>query len=274
MTLPTSPYSFSLLLLVLILSSAFFLTTASESKAEDEYSYTEGSSTGPENWGNINPKWKVCGDGKSQSPIDFSDEKVQESLNLGELQKEYKPAHAVLKNRGHDIMIQWEGDAGELNINGTSYKLSQIHWHTPSEHTLHGSKFDLELHAVHQNSKGEIAVIGVWYQIGQADPLLSKLLKYIKSIGDDDIDLGEVNPADINFGRKYYRYVGSLTTPPCTEGVIWTVMNKVSTVSKEQHSALIAAVHHGFEKNARPTQELNGRQVWFYNPKEPQEEST
>nr|KYP52001.1 hypothetical protein KK1_026078 [Cajanus cajan] len=155
-------------------------------------------------------------------------------------------------------MLHWTGYAGQLNINGTYYKLLQCHWHSPSEHTLNGSKFDLELHAVHQNSKGEIAVIGIWYKIGLPDPLLSK-----------EIDLGVINPGDIKFGsRKYYRYIGSLTTPPCTEGVIWTIVKKVRTVSREQLRALKEAVHRGYEKNARPTQELDGRQIWLYTPKE------
>lgn len=165
-------------------------------------------------------------------------------------------------------MLQWDGDAGKLNINGTYYKFVQSHWHTPSEHTLNGSKFDMEMHAVHENSKGERAVIGIWYTIGQPDPLLSKLLDNIKLSGDNkDIDLGILNPGLIKFGsRKYYRYVGSLTTPPCSEGVIWTIVKKVRTVSREQLKALKEAVHDGFEINARPTQELNGRKVWLYTP--------
>ncbi|TKY62649.1 Alpha carbonic anhydrase 4 [Spatholobus suberectus] len=269
MTLPTNPNSFSLVILVLILYSSSFLGSASDSKPEDEYTYAEGTSKGPENWWRINPKWKVCGNGKQQSPIDLLEKRVQELPQLGKLEKDYKPAPAVLKNRGHDIMLQWKGYAGHLNINGTYYKLIQCHWHTPSEHTLNGKKFDLELHAVHQNSKGETAVIGIWYKIGHPDHLLSKLLNVIKSIGDKDIYLGVINPGDIKFGsRKYYRYVGSLTTPPCTEGVVWTIVKKVRTVSREQLRALKGAVHHGYEENARPTQELHGRQVWLYTPKE------
>lgn len=265
----TIPNLFSLVFLVLILCSSSFLTTASNSKADDGYSYTDGASNGPENWGSIKPEWKVCGNGKFQSPIDLLDKRVQEFPQLGKLKKDYKPAPAVLKNRGHDIMLRWNGDAGKLNINGTYYKLLQCHWHTPSEHRLNGTKFDLELHAVHQNYKGETAVIGIWYKIGRPDPLLSKLLNHIKTIGDKEIDLGIINPGDIKFGsRKYYRYVGSLTTPPCTEGVTWTIVKKVRTVSQEQVRALKAAVHHGYEKNARPTQELGGREIWLYTPEE------
>ncbi|KAG5055094.1 hypothetical protein AAZX31_03G117100 [Glycine max] len=265
MALPTNLKFFCVFLLVLILYSSSFLASAVDPKAEDEeFTFAEGSIKGPKNWGQINPKWKVCGDGKLQSPIDLSDQMAQELPQLGKLDKVYKPAPVVLINRGHDIMLQWNGDAGQLNINGTFYNLMQCHWHTPSEHTLNGTKFDLELHAVHKTSKGEIAVIGIWYKIGHSDPLLSKLLNDIKSIKDKKIDVGVINPGDIMFETKeYYRYVGSLTTPPCTEGVVWTIVKEVRTVSTEQLNALKGAVHHG-EENARPTQELGGRQVLLY----------
>ncbi|BAT85218.1 Alpha carbonic anhydrase [Vigna angularis] len=256
-----------LLLLFFILSSSSFLASA---KAEDEeYNYKEESDRGPKNWWRINPKWKACGNGKLQSPIDILDKRVQVFPELGKLQKDYQPAPSVLKNTGHAITVKWNGNAGQLNINGTYYKLVQCHWHTPSEHTFNGTKFELELHAVHQNSKGEIAVIGIWYKIGRPDRLLSKLLKDLKSLDEKDTDLGVINPGIIKFGsRKYYRYVGSLTTPPCTEGVVWTIVKKVRTVSREQLRALKGALHHGYDDNARPTQNVNGREVWLYRPKE------
>ncbi|CAJ1913026.1 unnamed protein product [Sphenostylis stenocarpa] len=191
----------------------------------------------------MNPKWKLCGEGKQQSPIDISD-KVVHFPQLGQLERDYKPARAVLKNSGHIIEMKWKGNAGQLNLNGTNYKLIQCHWHTPSEHTLNGTKFDLELHVVHQNSVGERAAIGIWYKIGDSDPLLSELLEKLKSLGDEDIDVGEINPGIIKFGSRYYRYDGSLTTPPCTEGVVWTIMKKVRTVSTEQLSALKGAIRH------------------------------
>ena len=240
--------------------------SASNSHGEEEYSYKEEDNKGPENWGNIKPEWKICATGKLQSPIDIQNERVQKNSQIGKLQKEYKPAPAVLKNRGHDVMLQWSGNAGELRINGTHYKLIQCHWHTPAEHTINGTKFDMELHAVHQTSKGETAVIGILYKIGSPDPLLSKLLEHIKLIGDKDIDVGIINPQDIvKFGsRTYYKYIGSFTTPPCTEGVVWTIAKKVRTISAEQLKALKEAVHSGYEENARPTQDLGGRRVWLY----------
>ncbi|KAJ7976736.1 Alpha carbonic anhydrase [Quillaja saponaria] len=270
-----NPNSFSLFLTILILSSSSFLafnpTTASDSEVDNEtpFSYVEGSGTGPKSWGRIDPHWQACGKGKMQSPIDLLDKRVQVFPHLGKLRRGYKPAPATIKNRGHDIRVKWKGDAGKININGTVYKLVQCHWHTPSEHTFNGSRYNLELHIVHLSSKGETAVIGIVYKYGREDPFLSRLFHHIKSIGKEERDLGIINPGDIKFGsRKYYRYIGSLTVPPCTEGVTWTISKKVRTVSREQVRALREAIHDGFKANARPTQQLDGRPVLFYTPRE------
>ncbi|GAA0160338.1 dehydratase [Lithospermum erythrorhizon] len=142
------------------------------------------------------------------------------------------------------LLVHWEGDAGGIRINGTDYKLAQIHWHSPSEHTVNGTRYDLEGHLVHKSADGGIAVIGILYKIGRADRFLSQVLKSVKSVTEEGTDLGNITPKDIRFSRNaYYRYIGSLTTPPCTEGVIWTVVKEVRTASLEQVKALKEAVH-------------------------------
>ncbi|CAI0475758.1 unnamed protein product [Linum tenue] len=207
-----------------------------------------------------------------QSPIDLIDTRVQVLSHLGRLNRDYKPAPATVKNKGHDItvkQVRWKGDAGEIKINGTKYKLLQFHWHSPSEHTINGSRYELELHLVHKCSQGNLAVVAIVYKYGRPDRMLTKLFHHIRSVDPNhDKELGIVNPGDIKFGRsrKYYRYIGSLTVPPCTEGVIWTIVKKVRTVSREQVRALREAVHDGFKRNARPTQPLDGRPVYEYSP--------
>ncbi|XP_056171353.1 alpha carbonic anhydrase 4-like [Syzygium oleosum] len=252
------------------------LSAASESEVADEtpFTYIEGTGKGPKEWGRIDPRWRECGTGKLQSPIDLLDERVQVFPNLGKLKRDYKPAPATVRNRGHDITVMWKGDAGKININGTYYKLLQCHWHSPSEHTFNGSRYDLELHVIHLSSHGEIAVIGIVYTYGRPDPFLTKLLEHIRAVGKKGVvgkkerDLGVINPGIIKFGsRKYFRYIGSLTVPPCTEGIVWTIVGKVRTVSREQVRALREAVHDGYESNARPTQQLDGRAVWLYTPR-------
>ncbi|XP_062149100.1 alpha carbonic anhydrase 4-like [Alnus glutinosa] len=270
--LQTNPTAIFVFLTSLILSSHHF-STALESEVDDEFpfTYTEGTGKGPMEWGQIDPHWKVCGNGKMQSPIDLLDKRVQVFPTLGKLKRDYKPAPAVVMNRGHDIAVKWKQDAGKININGTNYKLLQCHWHSPSEHTFNGSRYDLELHVVHKSSSGKIAVVGIVYKYGHPDPFLSKLFHHIKSVGrEEERDLGIINPGVIKFGsRKYYRYIGSLTVPPCTEGIIWTIVKKVRTVSREQVHALREAVHDGFEANARPTQQSGGiTTVELYAPRE------
>ncbi|KAF4356330.1 alpha carbonic anhydrase 4 [Cannabis sativa] len=249
----------------------FIICRATEPEIDNEspFSYNEGSGKGPKKWGHIDPHWKICNNGKLQSPIDLLHQRVQVFPNLGKLKRDYKPAPATVMNRGHDITVKWKGNAGKININGTHYELLQCHWHSPSEHTFNGSRFDLELHIIHLSSSGEIAVVAITYEYGRPDPFLTKLFEHIKSVDHEEKDLGIINPGIIKFGsRKYYRYIGSLTVPPCTEGVIWTIVKKVRTVSREQVHALRKVVHDGFEVNARPTQQLDGRSVWMYTPRE------
>jgi carbonic anhydrase len=128
--------------------------------------------------------------------------------------------------------VRFSGDAGRLVINGTAYRLRQLHWHTPSEHTVDGRRYDMELHLVHESAENKAAVIGMFYEVGAApDPFLKKLepaIKRVRDTRDREEPIGLVDPSGARAtGSVYYRYMGSLTTPPCTEGVVWTVFHKV-----------------------------------------------
>ncbi|XP_043691022.1 alpha carbonic anhydrase 4-like [Telopea speciosissima] len=263
--------SFPFLLLTSSLLSSLFICRATEIEVEDEtaFGYQEGSDNGPEQWAKIDPHWKTCANGEMQSPIDLLNKRVQVFPGLGKLKRDYRSAPAKVINRGHDIAVEWIGDAGIININGTDYSLKQCHWHSPSEHTFNGSRYNLELHLVHYSESGQISVVGITYKYGRPDHFLSKLVPQLGSVGMTEKDVRIIDPGDIKFGsRKYYRYIGSLTVPPCTEGVIWTITKKVRTVSREQVRALRDAVHDGYEENARPIQHQNHRTVWMYTPRE------
>ncbi|KAK9154789.1 hypothetical protein Sjap_002269 [Stephania japonica] len=257
----------------LIFSSQLPLCTSSDTETEEtederEFDYLQGSKKGPKYWGKINPHWEACERGDMQSPIDILNSDVHEMHALGKLRRDYKPAQASVKNRGHDIMVKWRGGAGNITINETEYILKQCHWHSPSEHTFNGSRHQLELHMVHESHLGRTAVVGITYKYGTPDPFLAKIIPSIGSVGEEEKDLGIINPGNVKFGsRKYYRYVGSLTVPPCTEGVIWTIIKKVRTASREQIRALREAVHDHCETNARPVQHEKGRTVWLYTPR-------
>ncbi|KAH9660675.1 alpha carbonic anhydrase 7 [Citrus sinensis] len=142
---------------------------------EIEFNYEEGGENGPSKWGQLHSEWSACKNGRMQSPIDLLNERVQVVSHLGRLKRSYKPSNATLKNRGHDMMLQWEGGAGTLRINGTEYVLQQCHWHSPSEHTINGQRFALEAHMVHVSQDGKIAVVGIVYKIGRPDSFLESV---------------------------------------------------------------------------------------------------
>ncbi|KAI3474609.1 hypothetical protein Pfo_029778 [Paulownia fortunei] len=227
---------------------------------------------GSKKMGRDQKEWAACNSGTMQSPIDMSNERVR-IISKPE-KRNYKVSNATVKNRGHDIQIQWFGDVGSIFINGTEYPLRYAHWHSPSEHTIHGRRYDMELHLVHLNTdpnvKNKIAVIGFFYKIGKPDQFLSKLMTNISSIIDkkhEESTLGMIDPNDIKIrSKRYYRYMGSLTVPPCTEGVIWTINKKVKTVSRDQVKLLREAVHDYAEENARPLQPNNSRDIYLYGP--------
>ncbi|TXG58431.1 hypothetical protein EZV62_016260 [Acer yangbiense] len=236
--------------------------------AEDQtqFDYSLLGAKGPGRWGDLKEEWSACKSGSLQSPIDMSSFRVEIVEKSGEIKRSYMPSNAIVKNRGHDISVKWlNNSAGTIQINGTVYFLQQGHWHSPSEHTINGRRFDLELHMVHlsfdPNATYKIAVIAQLYKIGPSDAFLSKLIENVMPIADklEERNIGMIDPEDIKMGgRKYYRYMGSLTVPPCTEGM--------RTVSLDQVRALRIAVQDYAEVNARPLQPLNRRGVQFYCP--------
>ncbi|CAL5422298.1 unnamed protein product [Camellia sinensis] len=222
---------------------------------ENEFDYAKGSEKGPERWGEIKEEWAACDHGEMQSPIDMVNRRVKIIRKSREFVKNYKPSNATVKNRGHDISVQWTvGEAGSIKINGTEYQLQQGHWHSPSEHSINGRR-------------DKIAVIGVLYRIGRPDSFLSQLPRNISDMTDmkEERHSGVIDPREIKMGgKRYYRYMGSLTVPPCTEGVVWTINKKVMTVSREQIKLLREAVHNYAEENARPLQPLHDREIYLY----------
>ncbi|GLT56803.1 hypothetical protein SLA2020_298200 [Shorea laevis] len=198
-----------------------------------------------------------------QSPVDLLNERVDVVSYLGTLKMSYKPSNATLKNRGHDMKLSFENEVGSIEIracsNGTEYELKQLHWHSPSEHTIDGFSLDLELHMVHESQDGKAAVVGIMYKIGRPDPfLLSK--DHLENITD--------TTEKESLWDGYYTYLGSFTIPPCTENVVWTIVRKVQTVTREQVRLLRVAVHDDSNTNARPVQPINMRTVQLYKPDE------
>ncbi|KAJ1392212.1 Carbonic anhydrase, alpha-class, conserved site [Sesbania bispinosa] len=171
-TLPT----LFLLLMILLNSTSI---RAQEVEDEREFDYIEGSEKGPLHWGELKEEWAACKHGDMQSPIDLSSGRVKIIPNSRQLRKtNYKSSNATILNRGHDIAVFWRGNAGSIRINGTEFFLQQCHWHSPSEHSINGRKYDLEMHMVHvrpDRRGNKIVVIGALYKIGHPDPFLSQI---------------------------------------------------------------------------------------------------
>ncbi|CAB4317725.1 unnamed protein product [Prunus armeniaca] len=270
-----------LVFVLLFTHSTVSVVKAQEVEDERDFDYVDGSKKGPAYWGEIKKEWAACKHGGMQSPIDLPGKSFQILPSLVELKRTYKPSNATLKNRGHDIKLEWAGNAGSIEINGIQYFLKQSHWHSPSEHSIMARvscvRYDMELHMVYQSPDPKVesntAVVGVLYQIGRPDAFLSKLTRDIASLTDKKIErsVGVIDPAEIAEldGKNYYRYIGSLTIPPCTEGVIWIMSKQFGTVSREQIDLLRVSVYDYAEMNARPLQPLNHRMIrlYFQKPK-------
>ncbi|KAK3036385.1 hypothetical protein RJ639_032154 [Escallonia herrerae] len=201
---------------------------------ESEFDYDDRGPKGPSRWGELKEEWRACKTGEMQSPVDVSSRRMDVIPNSAGLTGNYKLSNATIVNKGHDVSLKWVGDAGSVRINGTDYDLQQCHWHSPSEHTVNGRRYDMELHMVHisrdPNVENRLAVIGLVFRIGQPDALLSKLSRGITSIAGtrEEISVGVIDPGEIKIGgSRYYRYWGSLTVPPCTEGVLWIINEEV-----------------------------------------------
>ncbi|CAD6218983.1 unnamed protein product [Miscanthus lutarioriparius] len=233
------------------------------------FSYKEGDPTGPEKWATLQKDWAICDSGTKQSPIDVA--KVEVSKDLGPLEQNYKAGAAVVQNRGHDFMLNWTGGNGDLTIEGKKYTLLQVHWHAPSEHTVNGTRFDAEMHMVHEDSTKSKAVVAVLFstKAGKPSKLLGDLKPYFERLAGkqnatEEVK-GTVDPtAWIDNASGYYRYEGSFTTPPCTEGVLWSIMSKVADASKDEIDSIDRVKKSSVEPNARPAQTINSRVVRYY----------
>ncbi|XP_022964924.1 alpha carbonic anhydrase 7-like [Cucurbita moschata] len=254
---------------ILLLS---FKAQSQEVEDERAFDYESDGIKGPTHWGELRPEWHACKAGLMQSPIDMLHERVEVISHLGDLKINYKPSNATLKNRGHDMMMKWVEGGGFMEVNGMQYKLKQCHWHSPSEHTIDGKKFDLEAHLVHESSNGMVSVIGILYQIGEPDYFLSTIKDHLEVVSgshEEERIIGVIDPTLIKIGSKrYYRYMGSLTVPPCTESVMWTMIHEVRTVTEEQVKLLRVAVHDDSDTNARPLQPIYDRKTQLQKPKE------
>jgi carbonic anhydrase len=227
------------------------------------WSYEEAE--GPAKWATLSPKWAICGEGRSQSPIDID---KASKVDLPRLKAEFKPASlkiihhdhvADVLNNGHTVQVNYtEGDT--LKVGDEPFQLLQYHFHSPSEHTVGGKHYPMEMHMVHKSPDGKLAVVGVLIAEGRHnaafDPIWSHLPKSKgkeNHLEDVKVDVNRLLPDR----TTSYRYDGSLTTPPCSEGVKWIILTTPIQLSAKQ----IAAFRDIVKDNNRPVQALSGRSV-------------
>jgi len=208
---------------------------------------------GPEKWGALQADFKVCQLGLEQTPINLSGGMKGDA---GSVDFEYKPLPLRILNNGHTIQVNADPGSACV-IGGTRYELLQFHFHHPSEHLLAGKSFDLECHFVHRSDAGALAVTGVFIRPGAANAALKTLFDSMPSKEGPEVRIDSMIDASAVLPKSggYFRYMGSLTTPPCSEGLTWTVYKEPVEASADQIRKFAAL----FPKNARPVQKLNRR---------------
>lgn len=219
-------------------------TLAAES---EEIKWGYGEDNGPDKWGSLSEANATCDTGKEQSPIDLPAADKAKTMTVS---TNYGAAAVDVEDTGLAVKASF-GEGFTLTSGENTYNLLQVHYHTPSENTIDGKVFPLTAHFVHSDADDNLAVLGVMFEEGEANPELQKM---IDNIGKSaDINLVAFMPDTL----EVYNFKGSLTTPPCTEGVNWHVLTKPVTASKEQIDALAKLQGN----NARPVQPLNDREI-------------
>lgn len=238
-------------------------TTAVAAPTTPHWDY--GTEHGPASWGSLSPDFASCASGKSQSPIDIVKAKTEK---VAEVKASYSPAELRVVhhehvadgiNNGHTIQVNYAG-ADSLSVGDLSFNLLQYHFHSPSENTVDGKHFPMEMHLVHKSEAGKLAVLAVFIEEGAENaayaPVWANLPKqkgmefHLEHVR---VNVDDLLPAE----RSSYRFDGSLTTPPCSEGVKWVVLAQPAQLSAGQIAAFRAVI----DGNNRPTQPRNGRKV-------------
>ena len=235
------------------------------------WSYVDGPG-GPENWGNLSKDNLACSKGKTQSPININIDRAVKA-ELAPLEFLYRPSPLSIIDNGHTVMVNY-GEGSNLLVDGRQYRLVQFHFHKPSEEAINGERTDMVAHLVHQHHDGSLVVVGVlmsskkpnsvkksWFgdDAVKENPMIQTLWNNVPLIkGKTEmpgviIDVNQLLPAD----RSYFTYMGSLTTPPCSENVLWFVMKNPIYVSEEQ----VKNFDRIYPMNARPLQPKGDRLI-------------
>jgi carbonic anhydrase len=210
---------------------------------------------GPGHWAELKPEFATCAKGQRQSPIDI---RGGLRVDLEAIKFDYRPVGFGVIDNGHTIQANLQpGNA--IEVAGRRYDLAQFHFHRPSEERINGRQFEMVVHLVHKDPEGRLAVVAVLIESGRSHPVIQAVWNSLPLERNDELaspialDLNQLLPED----RRYFTYMGSLTTPPCSEGVLWMVLKQPATLSPEQ----IGLFARLYPMNARPIQQAGGRMI-------------
>ncbi|HEY2978635.1 MAG TPA: carbonic anhydrase family protein [Burkholderiaceae bacterium] len=223
--------------------------------AQHDGHWSYDGESGPLSWGQLKPEFSKCASGTRQSPIDIRD---GIRVDLEPVQFDYKPSAFRVLDNGHTVQVN-VAPGNSIEVMGRRFELAQFHFHRPSEERIDGKQFDMVAHLVHKDLGGRLAVVAVLLERGGAHALVQSVWNNLPLEKGDEVsaraplDLNQLLPKD----TRYFTYMGSLTTPPCSEGVLWMVMQQPVSVSTEQ----IDVFARLYPMNARPLQQASGRLI-------------
>jgi carbonic anhydrase len=223
--------------------------------AHDGNHWAYDGESGPQAWGRLKPEFSKCANGTRQSPIDIRD---GIRVDLEPVQFDYKPSAFRVLDNGHTVQVN-VAPGNSIDVMGRHFELTQFHFHRPSEERIDGKQFDMVAHLVHKDASGRLAVVAVLLERGSAHALVQAVWNNLPLEKGDEVtarallDLNQLLPKD----TRYFTFMGSLTTPPCSEGVLWMVMQQPVSVSSEQ----IDVFARLYPMNARPVQQASGRLI-------------
>ncbi len=229
------------------------------SRAQWKTPWSYSGARGPDHWGALDPDYAICNSGKEQSPIAID---ATTKAALPALRMAYKPGPLTIINNGYTaVRVDYpKGNGNFLIVGGKRYELTQFHFHRPSEEVIHGKRFDMVLHLMHQAEDGKVAGVAIMLKAGKPNATVAQLWDHMPQIAGKDtpipgavIDPAGLIPADTG----YYTYEGSVTAPPCNESVTWFILKTPIEVSAAQ----IATFAKLYPHDVRPLQPLNGRIV-------------
>lgn len=220
--------------------------------ATDNWDYR--GKNGPSHWSDLDTEFKQCATGHLQSPVNIRHAMKHHG---DQLDFHYRASSAEIFNNGHTVQVIPSGE-DMLSVGHHTYKLAQLHFHTPGEERFNGKTYPLDIHLVHKSMEGEVTVIAVPVTVGKENPVLRAVFDSMPTKAGERVPLTSFDPTSlVPESKDSYRLVGSLTTPPCTEGVHWIILKQPIQISPHQ----LAEFHHIYKADARPVQPLNGREV-------------